>query len=223
MSDMSMKSEVGAINVLLLPLILSFVLLIGVAVFGVWAFGSRQDYKDNVDAKIATAVAAAKVAEDKVKDTQFAEESKNPLKTYTGPAAYGSITINYPRTWSGYVSDSTNNDPYVDGYFSPNVVPDTQDQNSNFALRVQVTSQSYSDSLQQYQNINDGSVSIQPYALAKVPTIVGVIVTGKVEPDRQGVMVILPLRNTTLKLWTESASFKNDFNNIILPNASFSP
>jgi hypothetical protein len=223
MSDMRTKSEVGAINVLLLPLIVSLLLLIGVAVFGVWAFGSRQDYKDNVDAKIATAVAAAKVAEDKVKDAQFAEESKNPLKPYVGPAAYGSVTINYPRTWSGYVADTSNDDPYVDGYFSPNVVPDVQDQKSNFALRVQVTSQSYTDSLQAYQNIDDGSVSIQPYALPKVPNIVGVIVTGAVEQDRQGVMVILPLRNTTLKLWTESASFKDDFNNIILPNASFSP
>src|SRR4051794_28439176 len=106
MSGMSMKSEAGAINALLLPLLVALLLLVGVAVFGVWAFGSRQDYKDNVDAKIATAVASAKVDEDKVKDAQFAEESKNPLKTYTGPAAYGSVTINYPKTWSGYVRDT---------------------------------------------------------------------------------------------------------------------
>jgi hypothetical protein len=36
-------------------------------------------------------------------------------------------------------------------------------------------------------------------------------------------MVILPLRNTTLKLWTESEQYKGDFNDLILANASFSP
>jgi hypothetical protein len=221
MSGMKANSQSGAINALLLPLLVALLLLVGVAVFGVWAFGSRQDYKDNVDAKIATAVTAAKADEDKVKDAQFAEEQKNPLKTYTGPAAYGSVTINYPKTWSGYVSDTDGNDPFVDGYFSPGVVPDTQDQKSSFAFRVQVSSQSYSESLQSFQN--QEGVTIQPYSLPKVPTVVGVIVRGAIEQDRQGIMVILPLRNTTLKFWTESDAFTGDFNNIILPNASFSP
>ncbi len=223
MSGMSMKREAGAINALLLPLLVAMILLVGTAVFGVWAFGSRQDYKDNVDAKIAVAVNATKVAEDKVKDAQFAEESKNPLKSYTGPAAYGTVVIQYPKTWSGYVIDSGNNDPFVDGYFAPGVVPNTEDDKSTFALRVQVSSQSYSDSLQQYQAVSDGSVAVQPYALPKVPSVVGVMVTGAIEENRQGTMVILPLRNTTLKIWTESNSFKGDFSNIILPNASFSP
>jgi hypothetical protein len=221
MSGMKANSQSGAINALLLPLLVALLLLVGVAVFGVWAFGSRQDYKDNVDAKIATAVTAAKADEDKVKDAQFAEEQKNPLKTYTGPAAYGSVTINYPKIWSGYVSDTDGNDPFVDGYFSPGVVPDTQDQKSSFAFRVQVSSQSYSESLQSFQN--QEGVTIQPYSLPKVPNVVGVIVRGAIEQDRQGIMVILPLRNTTLKFWTESDAFTGDFNNIILPNASFSP
>jgi hypothetical protein len=221
MSGMSMKSEAGAINALLLPLLVSLLLLVGVAVFGVWAFGSRQDYKDNVDAKVATAVTAAKVAEDKVKDAQFAEESKNPLKTYAGPAAYGSVSINYPKTWSGYVKDTGADDPFVDGYFSPGVVPDAQDEKSSFAFRVQVSGQTYSDTLQQFES--QEGISIQPYALPKVPNVVGVIIRGAIEQDRQGIMVILPLRNTTLKFWTESNDFTGDFNNIILPNASFSP
>lgn len=223
MSGMRMKSETGAINVLLLPLLVALILLIGVAVFGVWAFGSRQDYKDNVDAKIATAVTAAKAAEDKVKDAQFAEASKNPLKAYVGPAAYGTLSINYPRTWSGYVSDTGSDSPFVDGYFAPGVVPDIQDEKSSFALRIQVLSDSYTQSLQDYQDQEAGKVSIQPYALPKVPNVVGVKITGEIEPNHQGIMVILPLRNTTVKLWTEADSFTNDFNNIILPNASFSP
>jgi hypothetical protein len=222
MSGMRLKSQDGAINALVLPLVLAVLLLIGAAVFGAWAYSGRQDYKNNVDKKIAAAVVLAKQDEDKVKDAQFAEENKRPLKTYTGPSAYGSIAIQYPKTWSAYVSDTGSDDPYVDGYFAPNAVPDAQDPNSNFALRVQVSATSYNDTMQQFQD-NEGTVTVQPYALPKVPKVVGAIVTGAIEEGKTGTMVILPLRNTTLKLWTESPSFKSDFNNIILPNASFSP
>jgi hypothetical protein len=214
----------GAINGLLLPLIVAVLLLIGAVVFGGWAFTSRQDYKNNVDAKISTAVEAAKLAEDKVKDAQFAEERKNPLRAYNGPSAYGSVVINYPNTWSGYVSDTKTSDPYVDGYFSPGVVPDADEQSSTFALRVEVSSKSYSDSLRQYQSQSQNAkVTVQPYALPKVPSVVGSFITGEIENNKQGYMVLLPLRNTTLKIWTESDQYKADFNNIILPNASFSP
>ena len=101
MSGMDTRNEVGAINALLLPLILAVLVLFGAIGFGAWAFSSRQDYKNNVEAKIAAAVADAKVVEGKRKDAVFAEESKNPLKAYNGPSAYGSVTINYPKTWSG--------------------------------------------------------------------------------------------------------------------------
>jgi hypothetical protein len=36
-------------------------------------------------------------------------------------------------------------------------------------------------------------------------------------------MVVLPLRDKTLQLWTEGTQFENDFNNNILANFSFSP
>jgi hypothetical protein len=199
-------------------------LLVGAAVFGGWAYSSRQDYKNNVDEKIAVAVEAAKRAEGKVKDAEFAEESKNPLKTYNGPSAYGSIVIHYPKTWSGYVRDTGNNEPYVDGYFSPGVVPDTQDQGSSFALRVQVSTTSYSESLQQFESSSkNGEVTVRPYALPNVPKVVGSMVSGKIDTDKNGYMVLLPLRNTTLKIWTESGKYKSDFDKIILNNASFSP
>jgi hypothetical protein len=219
-----MRNEAGAINGLLLPLLVAVFLLLGAVFFGVWAYGGRQDYKNNVDAKIADAEASAKQAESQRKDAEFAEASKSPLKAYNGPSAYGSLIINYPKTWSGYVSDTTNNDPYINGYFAPNVVPDIQARNSSFALRVQITSRSYSDELKQFESYTQsGTASIQPYALPKVQSVVGAYISGELGNDKRGYMVILPLRNTTLKLWTESEQYKGDFNDLILANASFSP
>jgi hypothetical protein len=192
-------------------------------IIGAWAYGGRQDNNNNVDAKIASAVAVAKEAEAKVKDAQFAEESKNPFKTYKGSSTYGSLVVKYPKTWSAYVRDSSTT-PYINGYFAPNIVPDTTSQSSTFALRIQVLGQSYSSVLKQFQVTGQtAKVSIKPYALPKVPGTVGAYISGQISSNKNGYMVILPLRNTTVRIWTESEQYKKDFNNIILANASFSP
>jgi uncharacterized protein (UPF0333 family) len=62
----------GALSGLLVSLILTLVLLIVVLIFAGWAYSSREDYKNNTDAKIQTAVAAAQQQESTVKDAQFA-------------------------------------------------------------------------------------------------------------------------------------------------------
>ena len=219
-----MHLERGAVNILLAPLILAIIFFLSAIGFGVWAYQGRQDYKNNVDAKVATAVTAAKQDESVIKDKEFAEASKNPLKTYTGPAAYGTVKVQYPRTWSAYISDTTNSDPYVNGYFFPDVVPDTSNQNTVFALRVQVAQQSYSDVLKGFQSlVQSGKVTVSAYALPKQPSIVGSRVDGQIVNNKSGSMILLPLRDKTLKVWTEAAQFEPDFNNNILPNLTFSP
>jgi hypothetical protein len=214
---------------------LCIVLLIAAITFGFWAFSGRQDYKNNTDAKIATAVIAAKKQESAAKDKIFAEELKNPLTTYNGPQAYGSIVLKYPKTWSGYVvdtsSDNNSSSNPVDGYFHPGTVPSVSDASSIFALRLQVLGQSYSQTvgnLKQSQSQNPPK--IQPYALPKVPNTVGVKVTGVLpissnggNDQKSGIMVILPLRSQTIELWTEGDRYQGDFNKYVLPNFRFSP
>lgn len=219
----------GAVNGLAVSLVLAIILLIGAIVFGVWAYGSRQDYKDNTDAKIAAATQVAKQQESSRKDAEFAQEEKNPLKTYNGPQATGSLVIAYPKTWSGYVDDSGHgsNSAALDGYFYPGVVPSVQAEGSIFALRVAVVDQSYSEVTAEVSNLlksqDPPPPTVVPYALPQVPNTVGVKVTGALPDNRSGTMVILPLRDQTLEIWTEGNQFANDFNNIILPNLKFSP
>jgi uncharacterized protein (UPF0333 family) len=214
----------GAVSGLALSLLLAVVLLLASMGFGYWAYSGRQDYKNHSDAKAA---AAAKVAVDKesaVKNKQFAEEAKNPLKTYNGPEAQGSMIIQYPKTWSGYVSTSGNSATPVDGYFNPGVVPSINDQNSVFALHVQVLNQSYSDILQTFNDqLHQGKVTISAYALPKLPKVVGVRVQGTLVNQKIGTVVILPLRSQALEIETDGNQFINDFNTYILPNFSFSP
>jgi len=224
-------NQQGAVSGVAVSLVFTILLLIAAIVFGVWAFSSRQDYKDHTDAKINAAVTVAKQNEDKVKDAQFVQEEKNPLKTWSGPEAYGSLVMAYPKTWSGYVAvasgNSSSSSP-VDGYFYPGVVPSVSDQNSSFAVRVQINSQSYATIVQQLGQADaQNPRTVTPYALPKLPKVVGVKVTGSLPSNsgsqKTGVMVVLPLRSQTLEIWTEGSQFTSDFNNIILPNFSFSP
>jgi hypothetical protein len=215
------RNQNGSINVLLLPLVVACVLLVSAVGFGYWAFGSRQDYKNNVDEKISVAVAAAKEAESATKDKQYSEATKLPLKTYNGPEQYGSVSLQYPKTWSAYIDTTTKGEAALDGFFNPDTVPAIDDENSIFALRVQVVDQTYSEVLSALNN--QEGITVSPYALPKLPKIIGVKVQGQIENEKKGVMVILPVRDKTLKIYTEADAFQADFNNSILPNLTFSP
>jgi len=226
---MNKLNQDGSVSGLAVSMGFCVLFLLGAIVFGAWAFSGRQDYKDNVDAKVNTAVTIAKQEESTQKDKQFAEEEKSPLRTYNGPEAFGSLNVAFPKTWSGYVDDTGSGSQPLDGYFNPGVVPAISGQNSVFALRVQVLSQSYSQTLQSFQSAQSPSggpaLSIVPYALPKVPKVIGVEATGTLPNTNNvvGTAVVLPLRSQTLEIWTMGTSYLNDFNTYILPNFIFSP
>jgi hypothetical protein len=52
------------------------------------------------------------------------------------------------------------------------------------------------------------------------------MLTGAVLPpttNSTGTMVLLPMRDKTLEIWTEAPAYLADFNTYILPNITFSP
>lgn len=224
MSSMSPNRQGGYISSTLISLIIASVLLVGALIFGGWAFASRQDYKNNSDKKAAAAAALSKEKTEADDAVKYAEAAKKPLKTHVGPSQFGSVNIVFPKTWSAYISETGKGSSPVDDYFHPDFVPDIDAQENAYALRVEVVDQAYDRVIEQFKNdIAQRKVAAAPYALPKVPTVVGTRFEGQVEKTKQGVMVVLPLRNMTLKIWTESSDFVADFNTNILPNFTFSP
>lgn len=222
MSSMSHTSQGGYIDKLLLPLIVVVLLFFGAVGFGVWAFMGRQDYKNNSDQKAAAAAAAQKKATQTEEAAKYAEEAKNPLKNFVGPADFGSVTFQYPKTWSGYVIKSDSSP--LNAYFYPDVVPNVDNATNAYALRVAIIEKPYSEVLQGYQgDVEEGAVTVTPYASPKVEGVVGSRVDGQITKEERGSVVLFPIRNITLQVWTEADQYINDFNNIILPNLSFAP
>lgn len=210
---------------LILPFIVVFLLLLGSLGFAAWAFAGRQDFKNNVDVKIAVAVKKAVAAEGVRKDAEAAEAAKSPLKNYKGPETFASVSFDYPRTWSAYVSEvGTGNTP-INGYFNPNFVPDLTSVGVAWALRVQVINTSYAQLLKGFDNnVKNGKVTATPFRAAKVPDTLGTILTGTITSNNKtGTLVLVPVRDKTIEIWTEGTDYANDFNNTILPSFSFEP
>lgn len=220
MSGMKKLNSKGRIDALLIPLILVSLLLIAAGSFGIWAFMSRQDYKDNSDKKAAAAVEVAEEKTSTAKDNEFIEKEKQPFETYSGPAAYGSVVVKYPKTWSAYVSENASGASPIDAYFHPGFVPGL-DSKSAYALRIQVVNNNYVQAIKQYESaVKSGTLKASAYISPKQPSVTGTRFDGEVN-GKAGVIVVLPMRDKALKLWTESTSFTDDFNNNILPNFTF--
>jgi hypothetical protein len=217
-------NQQGAVSGLAISLIMTVILLFGAIGFGIWAYAERQDYKNNVDAKIEVAAEEARQTEASVKEAEFAEEIKKPLKAYDGPDSLGSLHIDFPKTWSAYVDDSGSGNAVLDGYFAPGVVPSSRDQNSVFALRVQLVDRPYADVLENFAGQQQsGKISVNAYALPKFPNLTGIRLSGQLNNQKNVTMVVVPFRSQTLQIWTEGTQYLSDFDNNILPNFTFSP
>jgi len=201
-------------------------LVIAAAAFGAWAYMSREDFKNNTDQKIEEAVKNAKVLQSSELEKQFAEKEKSPYKVYQGSATYGTLTFDYPKTWSAYVDESNTSNP-INGYFHPNVVPGANSQ-ATFALRIELVGVAYSQALQQYQSqVKTGGLRAVAYVPPKLNGVAnvqpGTRFEGAITANQQGALLLIKVRDKTLKVYTQSVNFMTDFNNVILPSLTFQP
>jgi len=219
------KNQQGSVLAVALIVVLALALA-GAIGFGVWASSERTDYKNNVERKIAVAVAAAKEIQADELQKQFDEQSKSPNKTYISPVSSGSVTFSYPKTWSAYVVESDSTQP-INGYFHPGQVPGVQSE-SAYALRVEMVNTDYSQVINSLASkTKDGSLSAAAYIPPKMQGVTnaqpGTKFDGAIDKEKNGSMVVIKVRDKTLKIYTESLDFIGDFNSVILASLQYSP
>lgn len=220
--DSKKLNDNGAVSLLLVALIFVSLMFFGALGFGYWAYAQRTDYKDNVDEKVNTAVEVAKKETATEKDNEFIQREKQPLKEYAGPSSFGSLSVKYPKTWSAFV-DETGSSTSVDGYFHPNFVPNPKG-GTTFALRLQISNATYAEEIKKFDSaVKNGDARAKPYKPVNVDNVIGTQIIGKIDTKKSGVMILLPLRDKTIKIWTEDSQFVPDFENNVLKNFTFSP
>jgi hypothetical protein len=194
--------------------------------FGGWAYSQMLSYKNDTDKKINAAVAAAKTAQ--TKEVQDAFDKAN-TKQFQGSSTYGSVSFSYPKTWSAYVDTSNSSEP-INAYFHPDQVPGING-NTAYALRVELIGSDYSQVVQQFSgSIKQGTVTAKAYMPPRLAGVAnaqpGTLLSGQINTNdstQRGSLLIIKVRDKTLKISTQSNDYLNDFNNIILAGLTFAP
>src|SRR6056297_3215821 len=181
------------------------ILFISTLAFAIWAFTGMVENQSDLDAKIETATQVAVQEVESEKEAEFTERQKNPFKTYKGAATYGSLQFDYPKSWSVYVETSDTN-TILDFYAQPEFIPGFDD--TRFALRAQIIDSPYEDELADFdRKAEQGDVRVRAFRPEKVPDQLGAIVVGEIENDIQGRVVLLPQRDKTIRIFTESQDY----------------
>lgn len=209
-----------SLNPLILPLVVSVVLVFVLAGASLWFNNKYRSASTNLQTQIDAAVEAAKQAQKLDLQAQFDQAAKNPNETYSAPGELSSISVTYPRTWSSHVIEKGGSGIVLNGYFYPSTVPDTGG-GIPFALRVTLETKNYAGEVEAYNDeVDDGELKASAVTISGVD---GIRLDGQIEKDINGSIILIPVRDKTLKVWTENTDFLGDFNDIILPQLSFSP
>jgi hypothetical protein len=209
----------GEINPLMLPFVVVMVIALGFGIFSVWAYSNYSNEKNNVDVIVAEAVAEANAEQEVELRAEFAEESKSPYKSYTSPTSLGSVKIVYPKSWSAFVDSRESGSVKLDGFFHPDYVP-AENSGVLFGVRTEIDSSDYTTVIKRFEDdVEDGTVRAKAVSISGAT---GTRFDGEIDGDFVGAIVILPLRDRTLKIWTESNDYMSDFNRVI-ENLSYSP
>lgn len=204
------------------PLVISNALLAVLTIaFGsimIWALANYNDQKDNVDAKIAVAVAAAKKEQSDADDKDFLEREKAPYEQFVGPDDLGRVTFNYPKTWSVYQAKVSGSG--MEAYLHPKVVPSVV-QGQQFAVEVKVLDRSSDQILRTYEAlVKKGDLRSSQVVVNGFP---GTRIDGVFSPSIKGSIVIFKVRDKTLTIGTGAETFRSDFDEIILKSLDFNP
>lgn len=214
---MNYNTQSGEVNPLLITSIFLGLLTIFLAGVSVWAYMNYTDQKNNTDEKIAVAVDVAEDAQAEKLDAQYKEREKSPFRTFKGPSDLGSVSFQYPKTWSVHTAQDAT---ALETYLQPNVVPPIGDEQP-YALRVLVTDDSYEDTIEDYGSlVEDGELKSDTI---KIGDFTGIRLDGKFSDERSGSVVVFKIRDKTLTLATDSTSFVDDFNKTILKSLTFNP
>ncbi len=72
-------------------------------------------------------------------------------------------------------------------------------------------------------NVKTGKVKVSPYVPKNVSGVSGSRVTGEIYTGQSGTMVLIPLRDKTIKISAGAEQFISDFDKVVLENFSFIP
>lgn len=208
------KKDIAGLIKTIVIIILSLIAVTFIGLF-IWMTMLYNEANTDVEMKKAEAAEKAKDEEGTRLEKEFLEREKYPYKTFSGPADYGALTFQYPKTWSVYVAAAATAGGDFNAYFNP-IQVDAVGKDTINALRVTIRNKSFDDVAAEYQKAMDKKNS---ELTVRSETIAGITVnyyTGKIPgTELRGFIVIFKIRDKTAILQTDSVFFEADFNKLL--------
>jgi hypothetical protein len=221
-----MKTKDNKGNVPIAGIIAFFlgVMLIGASVFGVWAYSERAKYADDFDAKVATEIEAQKKQIQIQLQSDFDIKEQQPYKDFSSDSEYGSITVSVPKNWSILSDKPAKSGIVLDATLHPNVIPGIS-TGIPYAARINLISDDYATVVKSYdESIKKSTVTVTAFEATNVPgSTDGIRLDGQILSGKTGTMVILKVRDKTLKIWNESPEHRQEFDQILLGSLTYNP
>ena len=179
----------------------------------IWAYMQYSHEKSNVDSKVAIEVAKGKSEQAESDQKKFSEEAKNPRIEFVGPSEYGRVSFMYPKTWSVYIENDGSNRGDYKAYLNPVAVPSASNKASRFALRLEIINKNLDTVLNDYQSrLKKGELTSSS---TEFNGISATRIDGTFEKELRGSVVLMKVRDKTIRFSTDADTFKPDFQTIL--------
>ena len=143
----------------------------------------------------------------------FLKKQKNPRIEFVGPAEYGRVSFMYPKTWSVYIANDGSDRGDYKAYLHPVSVPSTTNKNSRFALRLEIINKNMDTVLNDYQSrLKKGELTSSS---TEFNGISATRIDGTFEKELRGSVVLMKVRDKTIRFSTDADTFKPDFQTIL--------
>lgn len=207
------KKERGSVNGWMVGTIGCLILFLIAGSLAIWAYMQYSHEKSNVDSKVAIEVAKAKSEQAESDQKKFSEEAKNPRIEFVGPSEYGRVSFMYPRTWSVYIENDGSNRGDYKAYLNPVAVPSASNKASRFALRLEIINKNLDTVLNDYQSrLKKGELTSSS---TEFNGISATRIDGTFEKELRGSVVLMKVRDKTIRFSTDADTFKPDFQTIL--------
>ena len=205
------KQNANLIWIILL-IISGLVAVTFIALF-IWMFSKWDTAQNDVDSQINAAVATAVNEKAEEMENQFIEREKQPYQIFAGPADYGELSFEYPKTWSVYEAKDANNGGDYEAYLNPGKVYPVGVDTIN-SLRVIIKDQAYDSYIKTYENyVKNGKLAVS------VRLINGEnanLYTGELPGTKlQGIAAVFKMRDKTAVMQTDAMIFNDDYQRIL--------
>ncbi len=183
-----------------------------IAIVFIWLFIAKfiewEQLSTDIDGQIDAAVAMAKAETETEMEAVFLEREKSEYKTFAGPADYGSLTFQYPKTWSVYIARDAANGGDFQAYMNPGQVNPVGNDTIN-ALRVLIRDVAFDSVVRSYEgSVKNGRLSL---TTRNVGGVLANVYTGTISNNINGALAILKVRDKTVILQTDADLFIDDF------------